>query len=48
MEEFDDELQEPNEKGELVLAHRAWGLLDDIIWSWYVHDVTHPLHCFAV
>ena len=34
MEEFDDELQQPDEKGILNLSHRAWVTLDDVVWTW--------------
>jgi len=34
MEDFDDIVQSPNDKGSIDLSHRAWVKLDDAIWSW--------------
>lgn len=36
MEEFDDGLQKPDEGGLLDMSHRAWRMLDEAIWGWYV------------
>jgi hypothetical protein len=36
MEEFDEELQQPDRHGVLDMSHRAWAALDEKLWSWCV------------
>lgn len=40
MEEYDELLQQPDDRGVLDMSHRAWRIIDDSVWGWHEKLIT--------